>query len=47
MTASLSKEALHPEYWLYLRVLCENALYAVAVFVLAAFVFRHRELRVR
>jgi ABC-type transport system involved in multi-copper enzyme maturation permease subunit len=47
MAESLSKEALHPDYWLYLRVLGENALYAVAVFVIAAFFFRRRELRVR
>lgn len=47
MTESFSKEALHPDYWLYLRVLGENALYAIAVFVIAAFFFRRRELRVR
>ncbi len=47
LAESLSKESLHPEYWLYLRVLGENVLYAVAVFVIASFFFRRRELRMR
>jgi ABC-type transport system involved in multi-copper enzyme maturation permease subunit len=44
---SVSRELLHPEYGLYVRVLAENAMYAAAVFLIAAASFRRRELRVR
>jgi ABC-type transport system involved in multi-copper enzyme maturation permease subunit len=44
---SFSKEALHTDNWLYVRILGENALYVIAVLVLASFFFRRRELRMR
>jgi ABC-type transport system involved in multi-copper enzyme maturation permease subunit len=47
MSQSFSKEALQTDYWLYLRILGENALYIVAVLLLASFFFRRREIRVR
>lgn len=47
VSQSLSKEALHTDYWLYLRILGENTLYVVAVLMLASFFFKRRELRVR
>jgi ABC-type transport system involved in multi-copper enzyme maturation permease subunit len=47
MSESFSKEALQTDYWLYLRILGENALYVIAVFLLASFFFRRREIRVR
>jgi hypothetical protein len=47
MAESFAKERLHTDYWLYLRVLGENIFYVVAVLVVATFVFRRREIRVR
>lgn len=44
---SFSKERVDADYWLYVRVLGENLLYVVAALILANFVFRRRELRVR
>ena len=44
---SFSKERLHTDYWLYLQVLGENFLYAIAVLVAATFVFHRREICVR
>jgi len=44
---SFTKELLHPNYGLYSRVLAENMLYAIAVFVLACAVFARREVRFR
>jgi Cu-processing system permease protein len=44
---SFSKERLHTDYWLYLRVLGENVLYVIAVLIVATFFFRRREVRVR
>ena len=47
MEESFAKERLHGDYWLYLRVLAENSLYFVAVLVIASFIFRRREIRIR
>jgi len=44
---SFSKERVDTDYWLYARVLGENLLYVMAALILANFVFRRRELRVR
>jgi ABC-type transport system involved in multi-copper enzyme maturation permease subunit len=44
---SFAKAQLHADYFLYLRVLGENLLYAVAVMLLAAFLFHRREIRLR
>jgi len=42
-----SKQVLNPDYALYLQVLAENLLYAIAVFVIGCIVFSRRELRLR
>ncbi len=47
MSESFAKERVHADYGLYLSVLGENFLYAVAALLLATAVFRCRELRVR
>jgi len=44
---SFAKERLHTDYALYLRVLGENLLYVVAILLVAAILFRRREIRVR
>ncbi len=44
---SFSKTTLHINYWLPLAVLGENLLYVTAVLILAAILFRRRELRIR
>jgi ABC-type transport system involved in multi-copper enzyme maturation permease subunit len=44
---SFNKELLHPDYGLYSRVLGENALYAVALFVIACALFARRENNLR
>jgi hypothetical protein len=44
---SFSRELIHPEYGLYSQVLCENLLYAAAVFALGCVVFGRREPRLR
>jgi ABC-type transport system involved in multi-copper enzyme maturation permease subunit len=44
---SFSRELLSPDYALYFRVLVENLLYAIAVFILACAVFARREIRFR
>ena len=44
---SFSKSQLHTDYFLYARVLGENALYVIAALLIAAFFFRRREIRVR
>jgi ABC-type transport system involved in multi-copper enzyme maturation permease subunit len=44
---SFSKQHLHTDYGLYLRILAENSLYVIAAFILASILFRRRELRVR
>jgi hypothetical protein len=47
MDDSFAKERFHTDYSLYLRVIAENALYVSAVLILAAVLFRRRELRLR
>jgi Cu-processing system permease protein len=44
---SFQKELLRPDFPLYFRVMGENVLYAVVVFIAAAAIFRRRELRLR
>jgi ABC-type transport system involved in multi-copper enzyme maturation permease subunit len=44
---SFSKELLHPEYGLYLGVMTENLLYAVAMFTLGCIIFSRKELKLR
>jgi hypothetical protein len=44
---SFKKEVVDPKYFLYLQVLAENFLYTGAVLLLACFVFKRRELRLR
>ena len=44
---SFAKEALHPAYGLYGRILGENVLYAMAVFAIGCAVFARREVRLR
>lgn len=44
---SFTKEAVHTDYFLYIRVLGENVLYVIAVLLIAAILFRRREIRVR
>lgn len=44
---SFTKELLNMPYAIYLQVMAENLLYAVAVLLIAAFIFRRREVRVR
>jgi ABC-type transport system involved in multi-copper enzyme maturation permease subunit len=44
---SFSKQLLHPDYTLYIQVLAENLLYAVAAFTIGCIVFTRRELRLR
>ncbi len=45
--ASFAKAELHPDTWLYLRVLAENFLYALVIVIVASAIFRRREIRVR
>jgi ABC-type transport system involved in multi-copper enzyme maturation permease subunit len=47
MEESFAKERLHTDYALYLRVLAENLCYTLAVILIAAVIFRRREVRVR
>jgi hypothetical protein len=47
MSDSFAKQRLHTEYGLYLAVLGENFFYALAILLVAAFIFRYREIRVR
>ncbi len=44
---SFTKELLNMPYAIYLQVMTENVLYAVAVLVIAALIFKRREVRVR
>ena len=44
---SFSKSQLHTDYFLYVRVLGENALYVIAALLIAALFFRRREIRMR
>lgn len=44
---SFAKERLHADYFLYGRVLTENLVYAIAALILAALLFRRKELRLR
>ena len=44
---SFAKSQLHSQHWLYVRVLMENLLYAVALLIVANAIFRRREIRVR
>lgn len=47
LTESFNKESLNTTYSVYLYVFVENILYVGAILILAALVFRRRELRVR
>ena len=47
MEESFAKERLHTDYALYVRVLVENLCYTIAVVLIAAVIFRRREVRVR
>lgn len=47
ISASLSKQLLHPEFGLYAGVLVENLLYAVVVFALGCVALGRREWRLR
>lgn len=44
---SFTKEMLNLPYAIYLQVMTENLLYAIAVLVIAALIFKRREVRVR
>ena len=47
VSQSFSQELLHTPYATYVQVMLENSLYAAVALVIAAFIFKRREVRVR
>ncbi|MEY4484784.1 MAG: family transporter protein [Verrucomicrobiota bacterium] len=47
ISASFTKELLHPDYTLYFLVMGENILYAIMIFLVACAIFARRELKLR